>query len=335
MGSGDRSRLGALLLAAMALYATAAERRNAQAETRPPPPAQAWWRTLAELWSELGANNVSIMAAGVAFYGLLAIFPGLSALVSLYGLVGDPKTVQSLLLSLVGVLPAEAITLLATQLHALVAAPPAKLGLGLVVSLALALYSAMSGTTSLMQALTIACDDREERGLLRFYLTAAALTFGLVLVGVLSLLLVAVIPAVIDLLPLPQGWRAALAYSRWPLLAAIAIAGLGALYRFAPNRCGENWRWISPGAVAAMLLWIAGSAGFSFYVARFGSYDKTYGALGAVVVLLLWFYVTAYIVLAGAELNTVLARRNTGDVSRGPPSPAPRPAGRGVPDRGR
>jgi membrane protein len=310
-GSGDRTRYGALVLAALALYAAAAERRRLGEDERPPrrvSPAP-WWQPLIELWNELGANNVSIMAAGVAFYALLAIFPGLSALVSLYGLVADPKAVQNLLLSLVGVLPGEAIRLLSQQLHALIAAPPAKLGLGLIVSLALALWSAMSGTSMLMQALTVACDDKEERGLLRFYLTAAALTLALVLVGVVSLLLVAVIPAVIDQLPLPEGGRAALAYSRWPVLAAIAVTVLGAVYRYAPNRCGEHWRWISPGAVAAMVVWVAGSAGFSFYVARFGSYDKTYGALGAVVVLLLWFYLTAYIVLAGAELNTVLARR--------------------------
>lgn len=315
-GSGDHSRFGALVLAALALYAAAAERRGAEAAQPARPAPMPWWQPLVEVWTELGANNISIMAAGVAFYGLLAIFPGLTALISLYGLVADPSAVQTLLQSLAGVLPAEAVKLLSAQLHALIAAPPAKLGLGLVVSLALALYSAMSGTSALMQALTIACNDKEGRGLLRFYLTAAALTVGLVLIGLVSLLLVAVIPALFDRLSLPAFWEAVVAYSRWPLLAAIAIAALGSVYRFAPNRCGEHWHWISPGAVAATIVWIAGSAGFSFYVGRFGSYDKTYGSLGAVVVLLLWFYLTAYIVLAGAEMNTVLARRKAAAVSR-------------------
>jgi membrane protein len=306
--SSGRTRVGALLLAALALYAAAAQRRGAEPRPPSPPARREWWRPLGDLWRELGDNNVSVMAAGVAFYALLAIFPGLSALISLYGLVADPSTVQNLLLSLVGVLPAEAINLLSAQLHSLIAAPPAKLGLGLVVSLAVALWSAMSGTSMLMQAMTMACEAKEQRGLVRFYLTAAGLTAGLVLVGVVSLLLVAVIPAVVDLLPLPAASREAIDYLRWPLLAVVAIGALGVTYRYAPSRCGESWRWISPGAVAAMLLWIAGSAGFSFYVARFGSYDKTYGSLGAVVVLLMWFYLTAYIVLAGAELNTVLAR---------------------------
>lgn len=311
-GPGERARFGALILTALALYSATnavAERRRLQAAPRPARPP--WWKLLPEVWQEISANNISMMAAGVAFYALLAIIPGLSALVSLYGLVADPIAVQRLLVSLAGVLPAEAVKLLADQLQALIHAAPAKLGLGLLVSLALAVWSAMSGTTMLMQALTVACDEKEERGLLSFYGTAALLTLGLILSGVVSLLLVAVIPAVLDWLPLPGSWGEAISFVRWPILAALAIIVLGLVYRYAPNRCGPSWSWINPGAVVATLFWVLASAGFSFYVARFGSYDKTYGSLGAVVVLLMWFYLSAYIVLAGAELNTVLARRKS------------------------
>lgn len=306
----DRSGFGALILAAVAVYAIAADRpQNGDAAARSTKPP--WWRTLQTVWNNILADNLSMMSAGLAFYALLAVFPGLSALISLYGLIADPNTVQGLLLSLVGILPAEAIKLLSVQLHALAAAPPAKLGLGLVASLALALWSAMSGTSTLMQALTVACEGREQRGFLRFYLTAAALAVGLAAAGLLALLLVAVIPAFLDQLPFREGWRNAVSYVRWPLLAGLAILALGISYRVAPSGGGRRWRWISPGAVVATLFWLLGSAGFSFYVARFGSYDRTYGAIGAVVVLLMWFYLTAYAILAGAELNAGLARRDS------------------------
>jgi len=304
--AGERSRLGALILAALTLYAsaTAAPRADTRARKNAAAPAP-WYQLLRDLGEEIAHNHVSMMSASVAFYGLLSLFPGLSALISVYGLVADPATVQNLLASLGGILPAEAVKLLSDQLNSLVQAPPAKLGLGLLVSLALALWSTMSGTTVLMQALTIACGMPEDRGLVRFYLTAAGLTAGLILFGIVSLLLVAVIPALLDWLPFPE----AVSFVRWPLLGGLAILALGGFYRLAPSRCGERWRWISPGAVAATLLWIIGSAGFSFYVGSFASYDRTYGSLGAVVVLLMWFYVTAYIILAGAELNTVIERR--------------------------
>ncbi len=270
------------------------------------------WRQIPrEVWDELGRDHVSMMAGGVAFYTLLSIFPGLSALISIYGLVADPSGVESQLDALALVLPAEALKLLSDQMYSLVHAPPATLGAGLLFSLLLALWSAMSGTSMLMQALTIACDEKEDRNVVRFYLTAAALTAGLVLSGLLSLLLVEVTPALLDRLPFPDFWREAASFIRWPVLAGLAVTGLAIVYRFAPCRYGKQWRWISPGAIAATLLWIVGSAGFSFYVSRFGSYDKTYGSIGAVVVLLMWFYVTAYIILAGAELDTAIEHRTS------------------------
>ena len=248
------------------------------------------------------------MAAGVAFYALLSIFPGMSALISLYGLVSDPATIEHQLSSLSGVLPEEALKLLSDQLHALVAAPPDKLGLGLLVSLLLALWSATSGTGALMQALTVAYEERDERGILSFYGLAIALTVGVGLFAVLSLFLIAVLPAIIDTLPLSELWRDRLSLIRWPLLAVLALIAFAALYRYAPSRRQPCWHFLSAGTIAAALLWLIGSAGFSFYVARFSSYDKTYGSIGAVVILLMWFYVTAFIILGGAELNSEIEK---------------------------
>ena len=244
----------------------------------------------------------------------MSVFPALSALISIYGLIADRDDVQRELDLFAGILPAEAVKLLADQMNSLVQTPPARLGIGFVVSLSVALWSAMSGTAGLMQALTVACDETEDRGSLQFYLTAAALTAGFILFGVLALFLIAVIPAVLDWLRLPDFWRGAVSLIRWPILAGLGVVGLSIVYRLAPSRGAR--RWISAGAIASALLWIIGSFGFSLYVARFGSYDKTYGSLGAVVILLIWSYLTAYIILAGAELDAGIAQSAASSDSR-------------------
>ena len=270
-----------------------------------------WWAILTNFWAELDRDHVSIMAAGVAFYALLSIFPGMSALISIYGLIADPATIENQLNSLAGILPQEALKLLSDQLHTLVAAPRDKLGLGLVVSLLIALWSATSGTGALMRALTVAYEERDDRGILSFYGRAIALTLRIGLFALLSLFLIAVVPAIIDLLPVSELWRDRVSMIRWPLLAILVVIALGVLYRYAPARRQQSWNCLSLGTLAAAVLWLVGSAGFSFYVARFSSYDKTYGSLGAVVILLMWFYVTAFIILAGAELNSEIEKART------------------------
>lgn len=270
------------------------------------------WRTLARVWSALGEDNISIMAAGTAYYLILAIVPGMTALVLIYGLVADPVEIEQHVNALAGVMPGEALKLLSGQLHTLVSAPRAGLGIGLVVSIVLAVWSSMGSTVALMQALTVAYEGRDDRGLLHFYGLAAALTVGTVLFGIAALLLIAGIPAAAAALPMPELWRELLPLARWPLLAALALLGLGTLYRLAPNRSPPGWDFLRAGTIAASLLWLIGSAAFSFYVAHFGSYDRTYGSLGAVAILLVWLYASAYIVLAGAELNGELFRKEQG-----------------------
>ncbi|MBV8889131.1 MAG: YihY/virulence factor BrkB family protein [Alphaproteobacteria bacterium] len=325
--------LGTLIALALACYAAAgnaaeptlprpAPRQNMAPPARPP--RRRWGRILARVWDELGRDHVSMMAAGVAFYGLLAIFPGMSALISIYGLVADPGIIERHLAELTGVLPAEALKLLSDQMNALVSAPPAKLGLGLLISLLVALWSAMSGTSMLMQALTVAYEEQDDRGILHFYALALALTVGTTVFGLVSLLLIAAVPVALEWLPMPEAWRDGVALVRWPILAGLVLIGLGLLYRLAPDRRSPRGDFLSPGTIAAAVLWLVGSAGFSIYVARFGSYDRTYGSIGAVVILLMWFYVSAYIVLAGAELNAELERAQHNDGPHpGTPATAP------------
>jgi membrane protein len=280
-----------------------------------------WWRRLARVSTALSRDNITIMAAGTAYYAMLSIFPGMSAAVLAYGLVGNRASIERDIQGLSGVLPSEALDLVSHQLHTLVTAAPEKLGLGLVVSVLFALWSATSGTVAMMQALTVAYEGREDRSFLHFYGMAIALTVGIAAFVGAALLLIAGVPAAVKSLPLPEIWRQLLPPIRWPILAVLAVLGLGALYRFAPSRNPSHWDFLGAGTIAASLLWLGGSAAFSFYAANFGSYDRTYGSIGAVVVLLVWLYVTAYIILAGAELN--------GEIERGdgePPATRDRPS---------
>lgn len=272
-----------------------------------------WWRRLQRVWLSLGRDNISIMAAGIAYYAMLSIFPGMSALVLTYGLVADPQSIESHVSALAGVLPTEALKLLSDQLHALVSAPTEKLGIGLVVSVAIALWSATSGTSAIMNALTIAYDGKEERGVFHFYGLAIGLTVAGAIFGLLALVLIAGVPAAFGRLPLPDFWQHVLALVRWPLLAVIAVLWMGTLYRLAPDRRRPAWDFLRAGTIAASLLWLAGSAAFSFYASHFGSYDRTYGSVGAVAVMLVWLYATAYITLAGAELNGELLHDTADD----------------------
>jgi len=270
------------------------------------------WPVLVRVWWALGRDNISIMAAGTAYYLILSVVPAMTALVLSYGLVADPIAIERHVGALAGVMPAEALKLLSDQLHTLVSAAPERLGIGLVISVVIALWSAMSSMAAMMQALTIAYEGREDRGLFHFYGLAIGLTIGGVLFGLVALLLIAGVPAAAAMLPMPDFWRQLLPLVRWPMLAVLALLGLGTLYRAAPNRNPPGWDFLRAGTIAASLLWLTGSAAFSFYVAHFGSYDRTYGSLGAVAILLVWLYASAYIVLAGAELNGELVRNEQG-----------------------
>jgi membrane protein len=266
------------------------------------------WGQLSGVWVALQQDNISIMAAGTAYYAMLSIFPAMSATVLTYGLIADPMTIEHHIDALAGVLPEQALKLLSDQLHALVTAARGGLGLGLLVSVLFALWTATSGTTAMMGALTAAYEGEEKRGVLRFYGTAVALTVASALFGLIALVLIAGVPAAVAHLPLPELWTQLLPLLRWPILALVAVLGLATLYRFAPSRDPADWDLMRVGTILASLLWLAGSAGFSFYASYFGSYDRTYGPLGAVVVLLVWLYVTAYVILAGAELNREIGR---------------------------
>ena len=340
--TGPNPAAGMTIAAALMLYGTLAKHRHRRIEaqrhaiaartgggdrygrsaaTPHQIPARGWWEVLKRVGQRISQDNLTVIAAGVAFYGLLSIFPALAALVAIYGLIADPVTVQQQVNALQGILPAEAMTLISNQLTSLVSKPSSGLGVGLGISVLLAIWGARSGTSTLMSALNIAYGENEKRNFLLFNAEALFLTASMVLFGIIVFLTVAILPAVIDLFPLPQSWKNIISYVRWPILALLMMVALAAIYRYAPSRNEPRWRWVSWGAVIATLIWIAGSAGFSLYVAKFSSYNQTYGSLGAVVILLMWLWVSALIVLIGAELNAELEHQTARDTTDEPEKP--------------
>ncbi|HEY8555597.1 MAG TPA: YihY/virulence factor BrkB family protein [Burkholderiales bacterium] len=287
-------------------------------------PVRGWKDILLRVKDQLGADHISIVAAGVAFYLFLALFPAMAALVSVVGLVMNPGEIERYIAAAGEIVPPEALAIVAGQVQQLASAPRRALGISLVASVLLALWSATAGTKALMTALNIAYGEEERRGYLRYYGTAILLTLGAIAFALLALALVAVLPALLAWLPVPQGVRTALGLVRWVILAGAFVFGLAVVYRFAPDRKQPQWRWVTWGAAAATVLWLLGSALFSLYVANFGDYNKTYGALAAIVILLTWIYLTTFVVLLGAELNAETEHQTRVDSTVG----ASRPMGR-------
>lgn len=267
-------------------------------------PATSRWRdVLLRVKQEIADDHISITAAGVAFYALLALFPAIGALVSLWGLVFEPHEIEQQLESLGAMLPPEAASIITTQAHKVVSDAGDGLTLAAVGGLILAIWSATKGTKALMEGLNVVHEETEHRGFLKLNFVALMLTLCGIVGIVIALGLIAVLPALLEYLGLGDTAEGLLVWLRWPLLFVFALGALGMIYRFAPSRDVPHWRWVTLGAAAATLLWVIGSLLFSVYVHNFGSYNETYGSLGAVIILLVWFWLTAYIVLLGAELN--------------------------------
>jgi membrane protein len=284
-------------------------------------PRRGWKQVIMRVGTRISRDNVSIIAAGVAFYAFLAIPSALTALVALYGLAFDPQDVQRQIASLNGAMPGEAVQLISQQLQTVTSQPKSTLGIGLIVAVLVAIWGARSAMSTFITALNVAYAEDEKRGFFRFQATAFALTAVAVVFAVLSIALIAVLPAAIDLLPFGKAGKTVASVVRWPVLLVLITFGLAAIYRYAPSRNEPKWRWVSWGAAVATVLWIVGSALFSLYVGQFASYNKTYGSLGAVVVLMMWLYLSAFAVLLGAELNAELEHQTARDTTAGRPKP--------------
>jgi membrane protein len=262
-------------------------------------------RTARSAWKQASAQQAPLLAAGVAFYAFLSLFPAMIAAVMAYGLVADPETVARQSEKVSEHLPADAASVVTGQMDEIVSTSPGSLGIGLAIALVLALYSASGGVGNLVTAVNTMFGFDEDRGIVRRKLLALGLTLGAIVFMAVTLTLVAVVPAVLDAVVDVPGLRFALEAGRWVLLLGAVVVGIGVLFRVAPNRPRPAPRLVGKGVLVASALWVAVSLGFSLYVDNFGSYGKTYGALAGVVVLLLWLWIGIYALLLGSAIEAV------------------------------
>lgn len=282
-------------------------------------PATGWKDIALRTKDEVKRDNVTILAAGVAFFFMLSLFPFAIAGLSIYGLVADPAQVTEFVNQFRGAVPEEVGNLVESQLSSIAESSGGSLTIGLLTSVIFAIWSASKGASALIKATNIAFDEDDKRGFVRLRLLALAFTAGFLVVMVAAVAIIAIIPSVLEDVPGPAG--TVFGILRWPLLAMIAIVGLGALYRFAPHRDYPRWQWASLGAIVGTAVWLVGSALFSLYASNFGSFNETYGSLSAVIVLLLWLNLTAFSILLGAEINAETEHQTARDSTQGEAAP--------------
>ncbi len=284
-------------------------------------PARGWKQIVRRAWAEHNADNMPIIAGGVAFFAFLAIFPALIATISIYGLVASPETVAQQVEDLSAQLPDSAADLIGEQLTAITQNSGGALSISLAISVLGALWSASGGTGNVITAINLAYDEVETRSFVKRKALALGLTLGAIVFVLITFTLVAVVPAILDALPLGIVGTVLAQVVRWTLLLGVFAGSLAVLYRVAPDRDAPRMRWVSLGAVVVTLIWALVSVGFSFYVGNFGSYDKTYGTIAGVIVLMLWLYLTCYLVLLGAEINSEAEHQTAHDTTEGEPVP--------------
>jgi membrane protein len=275
-----------------------------------------WTTMLWRLYERSNDDRLLATAGGVVFFGLLAVFPAVTALVSSYGLFADPATIGSNLQALALMLPEGSFQIVQDQIARVLAKGPAALGGTFLFGLALALWSANAGVKSIIDALNVAYEVRETRSFIRLNLLSLALTAGAIAALLVMVSAVVAFPLAFSHFGSESGGGIAIGLARWPLLFAVLLVALSVLYRFGPDRSAARLEWMRPGTLVAALLWIAGSAALSWYLSNFGNYNATYGSLGAAIGLMVWMWMSATIVLFGAELNSEIERQSAPDCPR-------------------
>lgn len=279
------------------------ELRQAAAERR------SWKGILLGVFRSISDDRVLAVAAGVTFYALLAVFPAIAAVVSLYGLYADAATVSSNLEQLSSIVPEGAIEIVGDQAQRVSAAGGGTLGFSFFLGLAIAIWGANAGVKAMFDAINVAYGAKEERGFFRLNLVSLVFTLGAIGFALFALTAVVVLPVSFQYLGLDAALESALRYGRWPLIWLLVALSLAFLYRFGPtDSLNPKWHWITWGSAFASLIWLAASVLFSWYAANFGSYNKTYGSLGAVIGFMTWMWISAAVIITGAEINAEIEK---------------------------
>jgi membrane protein len=305
--------------------ATAADQNSSErgrAATRPSEiPAAGWRDILTRVKTEIGSDHVSLVAAGLAMYALLAVFPALAAAVAIYGVFASPADVVQHMQAFSAILPPGTWDIFSKQLQTLAGQAQTSLTLTAIGSVLVTLWSARAGMTALMTATNIAYAEAEKRGFFHQTLLSLVFTVGAVFGFLIVLAVGIVLPLALKVFGVGGGLQLLAGALRWVVLWAFATVGLAILYRYAPSRRPAQWRWVMWGSVVAATLWALASVVFALYVGHFASYGKTYGALGGVIALLMWFYISSFTVVVGAEINAEMERQTRRDTTEGPEKP--------------
>jgi membrane protein len=296
------------------------ETRGREAQTPTQIPSAGWRDIFMRVFHGISEDRITTIAGGVTFFVLLAIFPGLAGLIALYGLVADSTTISDHLNSVPGILPEGGMQILRDQLQQLTSQPSQKLGLATLATLALSLWSANGGIKAMFEGLNAVYHESEKRSFFRLNAISLALTLGLLAFVIASLLTITIVPDLLSFLGRP-GIGAIVNFARWPVLLAVASFMIAVVYRFGPSRDQPQWRWISPGSIFAAIAWVAASLLFSWYTAHFGSYNKTYGSLGAAVGFMTWIWISTIVILVGGKINAEMEHQTTEDTTVGHPAP--------------
>jgi membrane protein len=293
--------------------------RDARAPSDIPP--MGWKDILWRIYHNIPEHRIISIAAGVTFFVLLSIFPGIAALVAIYGLFADPSSIGQHLNDLSGVLPGGATEVIGDQLTRLTSQPLSQLGFALVFGVAVSLWSANAGMKALFDALNVVYGEKEKRGFIRLNAISLAFTLGALVFMMIAVSAIAVLPLVLGYLGLSVGAEWLISLGKWPLLLGTIAFGIALIYRYGPSRKEPQWRWVSWGSALAALLWLVTSILFSWYAGHFGSYDKTYGSLGAAVGLMTWMWLSFMVILVGAELDAEMEHQTARDTTPGAPKP--------------
>jgi membrane protein len=295
--------------------------RGREADTPTQIPAQGWKDILWRTYEEFGKDRVMSVAAGVTYYALLALFPAIAALVSIYGLFADPATIQDHLNTLSGVMPGGALDIIREQVTRISSQGGGALGFAFIFGLLISLWSANAGMKAVFDALNIVYDEEEKRGFFALNIQSLTFTLGAIFFLILAIVGIVVLPIVLDFVGLGSGLEWLLSLARWPILLAVVVFGLSLIYRYGPSRDKAEWKWVTPGGIVAAVLWLIGSMLFSWYVSNFGSYNETYGSLGAVIGFMTWIWISTTIVLIGAEINAEMEHQTAKDTTEGSHQP--------------
>jgi membrane protein len=284
-------------------------------------PARGWKDILWRVYEGIDEDRILANAGGVTFYALLALFPAIAALVSIYGLFADPMTIVNHLDTVSGFAPGGAVDVLREQLTRLADQGSTTLGISFLVGLVISLWSANSGIKALFDVLNVVYEEKEKRSFIRLNAITLAFTIGTIAFLLIALACVVALPVVVNYLPLPQVTSAVLTIAPWPVLLVLVAFWLTLIYRYGPSRTEPRWQWVSWGSALAAIAWLAASALFSWYAASFGSFNKTYGSLGAIIGFMLWMWLSIIVLLVGGKLNAEIEHQTARETTAGRPKP--------------